>query len=284
MNLINKQVTHKHFGKGSVVKHTDPYIEIHFTSGNKKFVFPDAFGKYLTLIDQRAAATIKKMIQKMETKRKQEELELEKEKALQLKEQQRLLEHKKLMKNHKIHPSSQAVFWCKAQDQDRVFTEWSVFTGLIKSGSKKGQPNLPSRMHQNSACLLTARDPDMPEKDRYILGVYMVKKAFIGKLCEDGYIPAHTEYRLRLTEQESKRMLFWKYYINERYPHKMTWNTGKYRYFNNVWMAQILLDIVSLKSEPQERELAQRFFEHFCQMNQIEEKELPKPNGALMCI
>lgn len=284
MNLINKEVTHKFFGKGSVVGHTDSYIEIDFTSGNKKFVFPDAFGKYLTLIDQRAADLIKKMMQRMEEESKQKRLELEKEKTLQLKEKQCLLEQEKLMKNHKIHPSSQAVFWCDTQDQDRIFKEWNVFTGLVKSGLKKGQPTRPIRMHQNSACLLTARDHDMPEKDRYIIGVYMVNKSFIGKLCEDGYIPAHTEYRLQLSEQESKKMLFWKYYINERYPHNMTWNTGKYRYFNNVWMAQILLDIVSIKTEPQERELAQRFLEHFCQTNQIEEKELPEANGALMCI
>ncbi len=284
MNLINKLVTHKRFGKGSVVEHNDSYIEIDFTGENKRFVFPDAFGKYLTLVDQRAANSVERMMQKMNTEREQEELELEKEKALQLLEQQQLFEQEKLMKNHKIHPCSQAVFWCKEQDQDRIFTEWSVFAGLIKSGIKKGQPNRLVRMHQNSACLLTAREPDMPEKDRYILGAYMVNKAFIGKLCEDGYIPASAEYRLRLTEQECKKMLFWKYYKNERYPNNMTWNTGDYRYFKNIWMAQILLDIISLKSEPQERELAQKFFKYFCKMNKIEEKQLPKPNGALMCI
>ena len=49
-------------------------------------------------------------------------------------------------------------------------------------------------------------------------------------------------------------------------------------------MAQILLDIVSLKSDPKEQELAQEFFEHFCKMNLIMEEELPKPNGALMRI
>ena len=49
-------------------------------------------------------------------------------------------------------------------------------------------------------------------------------------------------------------------------------------------MAQILLDIVSLKSDPSERELAQQFFKHFCKMNQITAQELPKPDGALMRI
>lgn len=281
MNLVNKKVEHKSFGKGSVVEQTEYHIVINFMSGNKKFVFPDAFGTYLSLTDSRAADSIKKIIEKEQKKRREEELELEKIKALEDEERQRLLEREKLMKNFKIHPSAQAAFWCKEEDQNRVLTEWSVFTGVTKGGKNQGQPNRPTRMHQNSACLLTARDPDMIEKDRRIIGVYMVSETFIGKLCEDGYIPAHSEYKLRLSEKESEKMLFWNYYVNERYPHNMTWNTEKFRYFDNTWMAQILRDIISLKEDQKERHLAQRFFEHFCQMNQIREKELPKPNGAL---
>ena len=61
----------------------------------------------------------------------------------------------------------------------------------------------------------------------------------------------------------------------------MTWNTGKHRYFENLWMAQILHDIVSLKSDPEEQELAQQFLKHFCKMNKIAAEDLPKPNGTL---
>ena len=69
MDLTNKQVTHKNFGKGSVVEHTDYFVKIHFVSGNKKFVFPDAFGKYLTLTDQSADDIVKRKIQKREEER-----------------------------------------------------------------------------------------------------------------------------------------------------------------------------------------------------------------------
>ena len=118
--------------------------------------------------------------------------------------------------------------------------------------TKESQKNLPVYT-AIVLCLLTEIDSSMPEKDRRILGVYMVNEDFIGKFCEDGYVPAHSEYRLQLTEQESDQMLFWKYYVNEKSPDKITWNTGKFRYFNNEWMAQILLDIVSLKSDTPER-------------------------------
>jgi len=284
MNLINKKVTHKRFGMGSIVKHNDSVIEIHFASENKKFVFPDVFEKHLKLQDQSAAYSLEKVIQEKEMERKREEWKKEEEKKLQRKNQQLRIEHEKLMKNHKLHPQSQMVFWCDPEEQNSSFSEWKVFSGMIKSGNNKGKPNKPTRLHQNSACLLTAIDPGTPEKDRRILGVYMVNENFIGKLCEDGYIPAHSEYRLQLTEAESDQMLFWNYYENEKFPHKMTWNSGKYRYFDNLWMAQILRDIVSLKSDPNDRELAQRFFDYFCKMNKISEQELPKPNGALMRI
>lgn len=282
MNLINKKVTHERFGMGSIVEHNDSSIEIHFESENKKFVFPDVFEKHLKLHDKNIANSLEKMIQEKVMERKEEESKKEEERKLHRKKQELRLEYEKLMKNHKLHPESQMVFWCDTEELNQSFSEWKVFSGEIKSGTNKGKPNKPIRLHQNSAVLLTEIDSSMPEKDRRILGVYMVKEGFIGKLCEDGYIPAHSTYRLQLTEQESEQMLFWKYYVNEKHPHKMTWNTGKYRYFDNLWMAQILLDIVSLKSDPKERELAQQFFEHFCKMNQITEQELQEPNGALM--
>ena len=71
MNLVNKEVTHKRFGKGSIVKHNDSIIEIHFATENKKFVYPDAFGEHLKLHDESAAHTLEKVIEK-------KELELEK--------------------------------------------------------------------------------------------------------------------------------------------------------------------------------------------------------------
>ncbi|MDM5335262.1 malate synthase [Ureibacillus composti] len=282
MNLIDKKVTHKRFGTGNIVKHNETSIEIHFETEKKKFVFPDVFEKHLKIHDPSVADSLEKIIQEKEMARKEEESKKEEERKLQRKKQELRMEHEKLMQNHKLHPESQMVFWCDTEEKNSVFSEWSVFSGEIKSGNNKGKPNKPIRLHQNSAVLLTAVDSDMPEKDRRVLGVYMVNEEFIGKLCDDGNVPAHSKYRLQLTEQESDQMLFWKYYINEKSPQKMTWNTGKYRYFDNIWMAQILLDIVSLKSDPKERELAQQFFEHFCKMNQIVPQELSKPNGALM--
>ncbi|CAM5206954.1 Malate synthase OS=Ureibacillus acetophenoni OX=614649 GN=SAMN05877842_10876 PE=4 SV=1 [Ureibacillus acetophenoni] len=281
MNLVDKEVTHRSFGNGRIVKHNDSLIEIHFAKEKKKFVYPDAFGKYLILHDKTAAHSLEKIIQEKELELEQLEQEKEDEKIQLRKEQELRMEYEKLMKNHILHSESQMVIWCEEEELSKVFSEWKVFAGEIKSGINKGQPKKPTRLYQNSVCLLTARDSNMPEKDRRIIGLYMVNKDFIGKLCDDGYIPAHSKYRIQLSEQESDQLQFWNYYHDKKSPQKISWNTGKYRYFDNVWIAQILRDIVSLKSDTPEQVLAQNFFNHFCKMNQINKEELPEPNGAL---
>ena len=107
-DLIDKQVVHKIFGKGRVVKFRDSYIGINFPSGNKKFVFPDAFGTYLTLTDQKMA----KMVQKKKKECEEEKQRLKELRALQSKKRRHLLAQERNIarrKTQKIHPQSQSV-------------------------------------------------------------------------------------------------------------------------------------------------------------------------------
>ena len=277
MDLINKQVTHKSFGKGSIVDCNDAYVVVKFKSGNKEFVYPDAFEKYLTLIDKRAADSVDKILEKLEMEREIEEQRIEEKKAIEHEEQQRLLRIEKL-KKHKIHSSSQVAFNCREEELDAVFSDWKIFTGSVKSGDNEGRTNKLIRVLQNSACLVTSKDTGAPEKERYIKGLFMVDEGFAGRLCEDGYIPAHPYYRIRLTEKESKRMPFWKYYTNDRYPDNITWS-GRSRYFSNAVMARILKDILSFRSE--QEDYTQEIFDYFCLLNQIDEKDIPEPEGPL---
>lgn len=281
MDLIDKEVVHKSFGKGSIVEQDDSFITINFETVSKKFIYPDAFGAHLTLEDQDAAKVLKKVITRIEDEQEQLEKQRQADKEQQILEQQRIDEHKKLMKNHKLHPSSQFVFWLDPEEKEAAFSDWQVYTGEIKSGKNEGQPNKPVRLHQNSAVLLTTRESNQDEKERRILGIYMVNETFIGKLCDDGLVPSHSDFKIKLTDEESEKMLFWNYYINENYPHRTTWNTGKYRYYNNIWTAQILKDIADQRNG-EEKKHAQEFLEHFCRMNLIELDEIPEPQGALM--
>lgn len=281
MNLIDKKVSHKLFGEGSIINHNSSSIEVSFAAENKKFIYPDAFAKFLTLHDQEGAKVIEAMIQVKEEELKAVELEKEAERLRQVEKQKMLMEYERLMQNHKLHEESQMVFWCDAEEKENVFDKWVVYTGSIQSGVNKGKPSKAVRLHRNSAVLLTARDAGTNEQERRIIGMYMVKEDFIGKLSEDGLVPAHSTYKLQLTEEESDKLLFWRYYTNKNAPEKTSWNTGKYRYFNNVWMAQVLNDILSLKEDPEEKQLVQEFLSYFCKMNQLSIDEIGEPTGVL---
>lgn len=281
MNLVDKKVIHEVFGKGNVVDCDDSYIKINFESGDKRFVFPDVFKDYIKFTDKKASELVEEKI-KIKTKELEKQALIEKkERAL---EQERLynLEQKRQIKSRKTHTKLQSVFWVKPEEEKQVFEDWQIFTGRIKSGKKEGLPRKFPRMNQNSGCLLTKRKDDEPEEDRQIIGVFMVEESFNGRKCEDGYIKAHLEYRIHLTKEESDKMLFWDYYYDKKFPEKTIWNSGRQRYFDNIWMAQILSSIVTLREKTDKAKEAENFLEYFCRLNQINKEELLEPNGPLL--
>lgn len=277
MNLINEEITHKVFGEGNIVDHEESIITIEFNEDIKKFVYPDAFGEFITLNDQSTAKTFEKVFLKREREEEALEMKREKEREQQALEQQR----QEKLKNQRIHESSQIVFWLDEEEQQNIFVDWQVSTGKVQSGDNKGQPNRAPRLRPNSAGLLTARESDQPETERLILGLYMVNEMFSGNHSDDGMVPSHAEFRIELTDQEAQQMPFWNYYINQNHPHRTSWNSGKYRYFDNVWTAQILKDIIALKTDEEKIKEAQNFLEYFCQMNALDMDNIPEANGAL---
>jgi len=277
MNLLHEEITHKVFGEGDIVDQDESFITVEFKDDVKKFVYPDAFGTFIKLKDQDTAKTLKKIISEREAEKKAEEKQRKQEKERLMLEQQ----HREKLKNHKIHESSQIVFWLDDEELEQVFTDWQVSSGKIQSGKNKGEPNRPARLRPNSAALLTARESDKPEKERKILGLYMVNEMFTGDQSEDGIVPAHEEFRIKLTDQEAEKMLFWNYYVNKNYPHRITWNSGRYRYFDNIWTATILKDIIALKTDEEEMKEAEKLLEYFCKMNLLDINDIPEANGAL---
>ncbi len=277
MNLINEEITHKVFGEGNIVDHEESIITIDFNEEIKKFVYPDAFRKYITLNDQNTAKAFKEVFLIREQKEEALELKREEEKEQQALEQQR----KEKLKNHRIHESSQIVFWLDEEEQQNVFVDWQVSTGKVQSGKNEGQPNRAARLSANSAGLLTARRADQPETDRMILGLYMVNETFSDNLSDVGMVPSHAEFRIEFSDQEREQMLFWNYYIDKNYPQRTSWNSGKFRYFDNVSMAQILKDIIALKTDKEQIEEAENFLEYFCEMNALDMDNIPEACGAL---
>lgn len=51
MILNNLEVKHKSFGNGTVVEYDGKYMSVKFATAVKKFVYPDAFESFLSLVD-----------------------------------------------------------------------------------------------------------------------------------------------------------------------------------------------------------------------------------------
>ncbi|HLR21140.1 MAG TPA: hypothetical protein VK087_03965 [Tissierellaceae bacterium] len=280
MNLINEKVIHDTFGEGSIVDQSKDYLEVNFKSGSKRFVFPDVFANYMSLVDGEIANLVNKEVDKMKKERKKEALQLEREQKIE-EERRDILRRERSIKNKKIHLASQSVFWCQQDEIEDIFTKWAVSVGTIKSGKRKGQPRRLARIDRNSACLLTVRPDDNSEKNRRIIGAFMSDIGSDDDLFKDGYIPAHSQHRIHLSEEESEKILFWNYYLNKRDPDRIVWKSGRQRYFDNIWMAQILRDILELRKDSEEEKDVQLFFEYFCQINSINMDEIPEANGPL---
>jgi len=81
MNINHEQVSHRQFGIGTIVNQTDSKIEVQFSDdyGTKKFIYPIAFEKYLTLcsstLQRKMDNELLKMHERIEAEKKQREEE-----------------------------------------------------------------------------------------------------------------------------------------------------------------------------------------------------------------
>lgn len=63
MNLIDKIVEHKQYGKGLITKQSQEKITVQFDIGEKIFKYPMAFEQFLVMMDETLSAEISKFIQ-----------------------------------------------------------------------------------------------------------------------------------------------------------------------------------------------------------------------------
>ncbi len=67
MNLIGMKIRHTVFGTGEVTEQHGNYISVQFADKTSKFVYPDAFDKFITAEDAETQALIVQKIQKIKT-------------------------------------------------------------------------------------------------------------------------------------------------------------------------------------------------------------------------
>ena len=159
MNLLGQEITHSKFGTGTVIDNTDTMITVCFKMGNKRFVYPDAFERFLVLHSDQEQKKMDEVVtgfvQKREEAAEQQTLKSECDERI-----------RKL----KVDPDSQVAFSMRLNKREDVFSTWTISTGAFQSGKSIGNPRVPKRMHFNSACLITECLKGEPEQKRRIIG------------------------------------------------------------------------------------------------------------------
>lgn len=258
MQIIGKAVKHGSFGQGIVTAQAENKITVCFSQGEKNFLYPDAFSKFLFLKDE--------ALQKELSALCDQQIKKQKERQKQLFSHQERMQR---LRSLKINENSQTVFNLTEAQLEEAFSVKEVFCGKFLSGYSKGRPRTAVRVQPNSACLLTYCPRGKEEKERIIAGVFMTAEDFVGKECDTGIIPAHEKYFLRLLPQE--QLLFWDYF--EKNSSIKSWGSIPFQYFSNQTMRQILLDMkAAAKTQPQEEQIA-AFYHYFCKVNQLRDSQ-----------
>jgi hypothetical protein len=256
MNLTGKEVSHITFGRGVITNLSDNIIHIDFGGCVKKFLFPDAFGGFLTFESTQDQKLVKQLLRRKEIEEKK------KEKAIHE-------AHEKLRRLNclKINPESQGVFGLTVNKPKDVFSTWSLFTGRYISGYSKGEPRLPSRLCPNSACIITYLPQGKSERNRQILGLFMVSDDFFGSECTDGMVYAHQDYRIKL--DEGKTLRYWDYFnVGDNPP---SWGSVEIKYISNLVVRKMLYDIRESYKDTPGFEMADGFYKYFCRINRLED-------------
>lgn len=263
MQLQGKAINHVKFGNGIIKELRDKYLIVDFVNEERKFLFPNVFAGFLSLTDKNAQLEIESMITDVITKERNEVEE-------GLNEQERIIRIQKL----KVHPNSQAAFGLIQNNKKDVFESWSVYSGAYLSGHSKGEAKQPIRMKLNSACLLTECAKGEAEKERRIIGAFMVRDDFDGRACNNGQIESHSTYRIRLNEREM--LPYYKYFESDTKVHN--WGNTEYKYFSNEIMQCILRDMQKEVSGAERQQQVNEFYQYFCYVNKLKEVQNTEPN------
>lgn len=256
MDLINKNVQHEVFGKGTICELTDEVVAVKFKSGVKKFVFPDAFRDFLVMTEKKSGKYVCDMLddidREMKLKREQEVLEAERRERLS---------------NLPVNTKAQAAFGFIENDKQSVLEDKGVFVGTYRSGQNRGKPRSTARLYPNSACLLTQVEKKQSEEDRVIWGVFMVRDDYIGSEFSDGMIPIHEKYNIVLDDEQ--KIKYWDYFEDKSKNKTPKWGSVEIKYFDNMTMLKILKDIAGSIENGERKKLCTELIEYYCRLNKI---------------
>jgi hypothetical protein len=341
--VVGQKVIHKSWGIGTITEISGTTITVDFGGQQSKFVYPDAFEKFLTCDDpafmeevntalqSKQEARAKAMSSLAQTAITPSHPQVQKRKYPKKVERSNVAfkcnycdggKNKVRIGFHGVCSDSVIRYniaklhhvWCSSEEcpcrsyydgeisrdelenmmtgsngmgsvcyESHMLRDWKASAGIVQTGIDKGKPMRLLKVQPNSLAVLTSREPNYTtDESRFIFAVFLVDENYEGDNREEGYVTTHSDWKIELSPNEARKMLFWNYYVNQNAPQKIVFGSGLHRYLSDEQAAQILRDIIAVKGDPKEQEFARKFYEHFCTINAIDAEEVPLPSGALM--
>lgn len=298
MELLNLKVKHKKFGTGTIISSEDNKIIVHFPDINseKKFVYPDAFEKFLQIDEQSAESTQQdfakmqeQIREKQEEKRKQEEQARIKRLEEELLQDFILAENKntekKSAKKVKIQAKKYANIAIRKDMSEIILTE--EIEKFLQSGKfsitfqdKNKEINQWAEQAKTTFGIITSVFLGDVESERVVSGIFMTE-SFQLEGEEGGTVLINKQYQLPLTLGEMQQIKFWKYYFNPEAPETVRFPGEEYCYFSDNQAAQILLKLYEVKQTEKEKQLIGQCLDYFCRVKRLDLCKLEKPEGPM---
>lgn len=302
MKLIDHEVYHKAFGKGTIIELQHDKIMVEFESGVKVLTYPDVFIEFMKLQDPIMDEAIHNILKSRadDMKRLQDEKIDAWEEHIAKMQVIPVKAKKKASKPKVTKPVNRAniAFKCNVIDVDQLdFSDvfkwvgnderemsmkWKAMTGLEQPAENKNKSLKLKRVQENSLCVLTMKEPHRKEEERFIFGVFLVGETKEADCIEASFVNSKNEYKMTLTSNEAHQMKFWKYHSNANKPEVPSWSSGIHRYFLDDQAVQILKDISEIKKGTDDAPLAERFLAHFIKINAVDIDNVGQPCGALV--
>lgn len=233
MELIGKEVRHLSFGSGVITEKRGHIISVRFGTDERSFVFPDAFGKFLSMKEAKDRKAVSSLLLEIESKRASEREKTEKENEF-------------TRRCASLVPSraSQAIIICGRESARKAVSE--LRAPALRTD---GEPLRAIRNKLNSACLIAFRRASK----LYAAGVFMTDADYRPAGESDGTIKGDANFRVAFGEGGEPEIAFEG--IGKR---------QKLVYIGNEEMLSLLISLPRFCDGEEDD-----FIAHFCNVNRL---------------
>ncbi len=255
--LINKKVIHKSWGTGVITEVSDKAVKVDFRGEIKKFIYPDAFRKFLVFEENNLQQKTDNLLEEKNRRRAEVKEAEERERRIA----QKLLQLEKI-RQEKAKKSGRR----EIKHENPAFRCESVFIddGVIRAGvDSRGKARKFRGLEANQLAILTAADAGVGEANRMIFEVFLIDIVFEGNEYREGFVRSSPKYRIRLSSEEASGLRFWDYYKPVNASGSAKWGTGLFRDVDNKTAARLLKDIAELKKDTAAATVAKEMYEYF---------------------